>query len=63
MENNWILPTWDEAERQVNRNTDDALDRFIYHNEPNNPTEELAFRTQLKELMDFMLENWSKNGG
>jgi hypothetical protein len=54
MESNLKIPTWYEAERQVVRNTDDALDRFVYHNEPASPADELTFRYQLQELVDLL---------
>jgi hypothetical protein len=59
MASNWRLPTWDEAQREVIKGTDDALSRFIYHNEPAVPDEEIIWRNQLQELIDFMLENRS----
>jgi len=55
MASKWKIPTWEDAINRISHNTGDALDRFVYENEPTNPDQELTFRTQLQELVDFIL--------
>ena len=53
--NYWKIPTWEEAEKAVVSNTGDALDMFIYDNEPAGEKASEQFRTELQELIDFLV--------
>jgi hypothetical protein len=47
------LPTWDECEAAVDLNSADALQQFIYDNEPAGADIELKFREQLAAVVKY----------
>lgn len=49
------IPTWSETVARVTEGDATPLDRFVYHNEPTGGDQELEWREQLQDMLDFVL--------
>ena len=49
-----VVPDFFDAERRMKAGNEDALDEFVYHNEPAGKEQEEKFRRQLQDLIDYV---------
>lgn len=50
-----IIPTWRQCKRRVEHGEENALERFIYDNEPAGAKDEARFRHDLQQAIDYVL--------
>lgn len=51
------LPSWEESQKAIKEGMATPLHRFVFNNEPAGKAEEKQFRDELKELIEYILEN------